>query len=758
MLGFAKKFWGLTAWMLELTVAVSILLGKYLEFYIITALLVFNALLGTVQEAQASSAVRALRSKLKVNARVLRDGGWLRIPARELVPGDVVRLRAGDFIPADLKLMSGQLEIDQSSLTGESLPVSKEAGEVLYSGSIVKTGEASAVVLSTGVSTYYGKTAELVRAARPSFHLEGVTSSVVKWLLVMVGTLLAATLIVSMVRGTNVLDMLPLVLVLLVSAIPVALPTMFVISMALGSVELARKGVLITRLSAVEDAATMDTLCVDKTGTITMNSLEITRILPMAGFDEDDVVALGALASNEADQDPIDIAFLRSAKAHHSAFSGLPQKEFVPFNPTMKRTEAVALKDGRRIRVMKGAVRVLAEFCRLDQDEMRGVEQNMDEFAKSGYRTLAVAVVDEGGLPRFSGLVALWDPPRPDSAQLVKSLRDLGVSVKMLTGDAVPVAQEMLKQVGLGPNIVRASELKKLVEEGPEKAAEIAEKSDGYAEVYPEDKYVIVKQLQSKGHVIGMTGDGVNDAPALRQAEVGIAVSNATDVAKGAASAVLTDEGLSNILNLPSMGRMIYQRVVIWIVNKIVKTFEVVVFASLAFIFTGLAVVGAFQIVLLLLMNDFVTISLSTDNVRWSRKPDTWKISKLVKVAIMLGVLTIAEHFALLYAGLRYLDLGSDIAKLNTFAFGMLFYSAMFMIFLVRERGHFWRSVPSRTLLTAVVADIVLVMFITTLGIPGLAPIPIRYTLYMIVYYMFFVLVVDDAIKTLLVKRAGLSW
>ncbi len=744
--------------MLELTILVSILLGKYLEVYIITALLAFNAVLGSIQEAQAASAVRALRSKLKVNARVLRDGEWKIVPARDLVPGDVLRLRAGDFVPADLKVGSGQLEVDQSSLTGESLPVTKGPGETLYSGSVVRVGESTALVLSTGRATYFGKTTELVQLAKPRFQLEGITSSVVKWLLLMVGTLLAATFIASMLRGMNAIDLLPLALVLLVSAIPVALPTMFVVSMALGSVELAKKGVLITRLSAVEDAATMDTLCVDKTGTITMNSLEITKVVPMAGFSEEDVVVLGALASNVANQDPIDLAFLKASSARHSLFSSFRQKEFMPFSPATKRTEAVADDGVRSIRCIKGAVNTITDVCELGGKECAEIEEDTQKLAVSGYRVLAVAVAEGRAVPRVVGLVALWDPPRKESPALVKELRDLGISVKMLTGDAAPVAEEMAASIGLDAGIVRATDLKALSEKDPEKAAELSESSSGFAEIFPEDKYVIVKELQSKGHVVGMTGDGVNDAPALKQAEVGIAVSNATDVAKSAASAVLTDEGLTHIVDLVSTGRMIYERVIVWIVNKIVKTFEVVVFASLAFILTGDIVVGAFQIVLLLFVNDFVTISLSTDRVRPSKRPETWKISGLVRVAVILGVLTVAEHFLLLYLGLRYLDLGSDISALNTFGFAMLFFSGMLVLFMVRERGRFWSSSPSKVLLGAVALDVLLVTLLCTLGIPGLTPIPLADILFIVAYYAFFVLVVDDSVKCMLVKRAELSW
>jgi len=758
LIRFAKKFWGLTSWMLELTMLISFILGKYLDLYIIGGLLLLNSILGFLQEQKASSAVRSLKKKLHVNARVLRDGKWYVVPSRELVPGDVVRVRAGDFVPADLKVIDGKLEVDQSALTGESMLVEKKENVMLYSGSIVRSGEANSIVVTTGTKTYFGRTTELVQIARPKLHMEEVTSKVVTWLLAIVGVLLGLTIAVSVVRGVNVLDLLPLALVLLVSAIPVALPAMFTVSMAVGSIELTKKGLLITRLSASEDAATMDTLCADKTGTITMNKLTVTNVFPIDGFCEEDVILYGALASQEANQDPIDIAFITSARNQNLPSAAYVQTEFAPFDPETKRTEAVVQKNGQSIRIMKGAVRTIAGLCGLKDTETDRLEKSMDEFAKKGYRTLAVAKNDGDGNPKLVGLVAMYDNPRPDSPKLIEELKGLGVSVKMLTGDALPIAKEIAKQVELGQNIVRASDLKGYAKEDLAKAAEVAEKSDGFAEIYPEDKYTIVKSLQSKGHVIGMTGDGVNDAPALRQAEVGIAVSNATDVAKGAASVVLTGEGLSNIVDLVKTGRMIYQRILTWTLNKIIKTFEVVVFVTLSFILTGLSVVGAFDIVLLLFVTDFVTLSLSTDRVRWSRKPDTWNITGLVKVAIVLGVITLVEHFGILYIGLNHFGLQSDTPALHTFAFEMLFYSGAFTIFLARERKHFWNSVPSKTLLTAAILDIIVVGTISTIGIPGLTPIPLTYTLTVIAYYLTLVLLVNDAIKYVLIRWAEISW
>ncbi len=754
---FLKKFWGLTAWMLELTMLVSLILGKYLDLYIIGALLLFNSILSFLQEEKASSIISSLKKNLQVEARVLREEKWNIVPARELVPGDIVRVRAGDYVAADLKIITGKLEVDQSALTGESMKVEKKENSVLYSGSIVKEGEANSIVLTTGKKTYFGRTAQLVQIAKPKLHMEEVISKVVTLLLAIVILLLGLTILVQVARGGSLLEILPLTLILLVTAVPVALPAMFTLSMALGSIELAKQGVLVTRLTASEDVATMDTLCADKTGTITMNKLTITNISPATGFVEEDVILYGALASHEANMDPIDIAFLTSARDKKLPSQEYVQKEFYPFDPETKRTEAVIQRNNISFRVMKGAVRKISELCGLKDEEIDRLEGSMGKLAGKGYRTLAVAINENTEKTRLVGLVAMYDNPRLDSIKLIQELKHLGISVKMLTGDALPIAKEIANKVGLGVNIVRAPDLKKYSKEKLTKAAEIAEKSDGFAEIYPEDKYIIVKSLQSKNHIVGMTGDGVNDAPALKQAEVGIAVSNATDVAKGSASVVLTSEGLSSIVDLIKTGRMIYQRIISWTLNKIIKTFTIVVFVTLSFMFTGLFVVNAFDMVLLLFLTDFVTLSLSTDKVRWSHKPDTWKITELVKVAVALGVITLIEHFGLLYIGLKYFGLQSSIPELNTFVFEMLFFSGAFTTFIVRERGHFWSSVPSRTLLLAIVLDMIIVGAISTVGIPGLASLPLYYTLGIVAYYFILVFLVNDSMKYLLIKYTGMA-
>ena len=748
---FLKRFWGLTAWMLEIAILISFVLGNYLDLYIITALLLVNAFLGFFQEQQSTRAVKALKQKLQLQARVLRDGLWSTISAAELVPGDIIRIRSGDLVPSDLKTIDAEIIVDQSAITGESMPLEKEKNDLIFSGSMIRKGEATGVVTSTGAHTYFGKTAQLVQLAKPKLHMETVISGLMKWLLILVVVLLSVAFAVSWIRGLNLLDMLSLALILLVSAIPVALPTMFTVTMALGSQELVKKGVLVTRLSASEDAALMDVLCVDKTGTLTLNMLKIADVIESYNFTKDDVVLFGALASQKANQDAIDMAFLATAQEKNLPLNDYNQKEFTPFDPTTRRTEATLEKNGQELRVTKGAMAVISPMSGITGKELADLNVKMEAFASKGYRIIAVAISQHEAKMQLAGLVALYDQPRLDSAKIIAKLRVLGISVKMLTGDSLPIAKQVAEEVHLGNRIARAPEIKETADKDAIFAAEIVEKSDGFAEIYPEGKYQIVKALQSGRHVVGMTGDGINDAPALKQAEVGIAVSNATDVAKGAASVVLTEPGLTNILSLVVSGRMIYQRILTWIFNKIIKTFQIVVFVVLAFLFTGIFVVNAFQVVLLLFLVDFVTISLATDNTRPSEKPETWNIASLLKASIILGIFIVAESFGLLYVGLTYLNL-SNTAQLNTFAFDILLFGGLFTIFVVRERDNFWKSKPSRPLLIAIVVDIIVSSLLSVIGIPGLVPIPILYVIIVLCWFFFFGILLNDQIKKRLIS------
>ena len=754
VLKFLGKFWGVSAWMLEVIMILSAVLRKYSDLAVVGALLIVNAVLSFMQERRAAGVVETLRRRLQVSARVRREASWQVIPARDLVPGDILRVRAGDIVPADVKLLTGALSVDQSALTGESKDVDRVPGEVLSSGSIVRRGEGNGVVMLTGAKTSFGRTTELVQQARPKLHIEAVVAKVVRWLFVIVGALLGVVIVMSLLRGAPLIEMVPLMLVLLMSAVPVALPVMFTVSMAVGSKELAKRGVLVTRLSAAEDAATMDVLCVDKTGTITMNQLAVTGVIPMEHATESDVLFAGALASQEANQDPIDLAFLAAAK-ERQVFGGVPAVtavSFSPFDAKSRRTEAVVEQNGHRLRVMKGAVRTVAMACELQPQEIEALEARVSESALKGYRTLAVARGPETGAPALLGLVMLYDPPRSDARQLIAELRDLGVPVKMLTGDALAVASEIAHEVGL-PNIRRVADLKVANPHAGDKAVDPWAGADGFAEVYPEDKYIVVQHLQAAGHVTGMTGDGVNDAPALRQAEVGIAVSTATDVAKGAASVVLTEPGLTNIVALVEQGRTIYQRILTWIINKISRTILKAAFVAISFVVTGKFVVSAFAMLLLVFMTDFAKISLATDHVRPSRKPETWNIGGFVAVSVVLGVAMVAETLLFLWFGWSFFGLATNDNALYTFSFLMLLYFAVFSIVSARERRWFWSTLPSKTFLSALAADALTGTVLTFVGLPGLMPLPGWQTLAVFVYSMVVCLGVNDAVKVAMIKR-----
>jgi plasma-membrane proton-efflux P-type ATPase len=752
-LKFLGKFWGMSAWMLELITVLSAVLGNYSDLAVVSALLVINAVLSFTQEHRAAGVVEALRRRLQVSARVRRESSWQVIPSRELVPGDIVRVRPGDIIPADVKLLTGALTVDQSALTGESKDADKASGDVLSSGSVVRRGEGNGVVTLTGARTSLGRTTELVQRARPKLHIEAVVAKVVRWLFVILAALLGSVVVLSLIRRVPLVEMVPLMLVLLMSAVPVALPVMFTVSMSIGSKELAKRGVLVTRLSAAEDAATMDVLCVDKTGTITMNQLAVTGVIPLEHATESDVLIAGALASREANQDPIDLAFLAAAKERH-VFDGQPAVtpvSFAPFDAKNRRTEAVVEQNGQRLRVMKGAVRTVAEACGLQPPAVEALEARVGDAALKGFRTLAVARGPETGAAALVGLVTLYDPPRPDAGQLIAALRGLGVSVKMLTGDALAVATEIARGVGL-PNIRRMADLKAAGAKAGNESVDLLAGTDGFAEVFPEDKYIVVQHLQAAGHVTGMTGDGVNDAPALRQAEVGIAVSTATDVAKGAASVVLTEPGLTNIVALVEQGRVIYQRVLTWIINKISRTVLKAAFVAIAFVVTGKFVVSAFAMLLLVFMTDFAKVSLATDHVRPSRKPETWKIGGFIVVSAVLGIAMLAEALFLLWMGWSRFGLATNDNALHTFSFLTLLYFAAFSVVSARERSWFWATMPSKTLMTALAADALAGTVLTFVGLPGLVALPWRQALAIFGYAMVSCLVVNDALKVALIK------
>ena len=748
---FVKRFWGVTPWMLEITMVLTYVIGKPYDTVMIAFLLVFNSVLGFFQEEKANAALEFLKKKLSIEARVFRDNRWMLVQSRELVPDDLVRLRAGDMVPADVKILRGKAESDQSALTGESFIVEKNVGDIVYSGSVVRRGEVTGIVVSTGTQTYFGRTVELVQIAKPKLHMEAVTASVVKWMLGFVFILLLIATGYALIKGMDIFGLIPITVLLLISTIPVALPTMFLVSTALGSLELAKQGVLVTRLNAVEDAATMDILCVDKTGTITMNRLSIANTVTTGKYTEADVLLYGTLASEESNRDPIDMAFIDAAADKKLSPVEYSIKDFIPFDPSTRRTEAIAEKNGHSFIVMKGAVGTIAPLCKNAQKDIEQIEKVVESaILEKGYRAIAVAKGDHREELELVGVALLYDMPHPDSPPLIRELMSLGIEVKMLTGDALPIARESARQVGLGDNVTDVQKLKTVTDK--KQKLEVIEKSNGFAEVHPEGKYIIVKTLQEGRHIVGMTGDGINDAPALKQAEVSIAVSTATDVAKKASGIVLTREGLGGIVDLVKNGRRTYRRIITWILNKIVRTFQVMVFLIAAFILTGQYVISIFSMILMMFLLDFVILSLSTDNVEYSKRPDSWDLSGLIKVAIPLGLIIMIESLALLYIGVGYFGIAFGSDRLYTYTFDMFMFLGLCDVLIVRERGHFWKSMPSTVLLLSIVIDALLVLAISIIGLPGLSPLSPSIVVFVLVAIMIFTFGINDLFKILLVR------
>ena len=698
-----KKLWGPVPWMLEISLLLELVIGRYTQAAIISLLLVFNAGISFFQERRAQNALALLQGKLAIRVKVRRDGMWKTVPSQELVPGDTIHLRVGDFIPADILLLQGSLSVDQSALTGESLASEVEVGKKAYAGSIVQRGDGDGEVTATGSQTYFGKTAELVRTAQPASHLEGTILGIVRYLVALDVLLVGVVLAYSWIHSISFADSIPFALMLLIASVPVALPATFTLASALGARELASKGVLVTRLTAIEEAAAMDVLCSDKTGTITQNQLTLSAVFPFSPHTEDDVLRLAAISSDESSQDSIDLAILQAAH-ERNLLQGEPERiQFIPFDPLTKRTEVIACVDGVKTRIIKGYPRMVAAMTYNAPDPSSYV----DSLAKEGYRVIGIAAGSEEKL-EFIGLIGLYDPPRKDSKNLIENLQALGVRVIMITGDGRATARVIASEVGLGDSVYSADELRK-------KLAENSFDCNVVAGVLPEDKFLLVQSLQKGGHVVGMTGDGVNDAPALKQAEVGIAVSNATDVARAAASAILTNTGLSDVLSAVQMGRQIYQRMLTYTFNKIIKTFQISLFLSLGLLLAGAFVTTPRLVVLLLFANDFVTMSLASDHVSYSHKPDSWRVKPLVAGALLMAVAWLIFSFGILYLGRDVYGLA--LPQLQTLIFVMLVFTGQANIYLVRERGPFWKSRPGITLLMSTIADVILVGLFATQGI-----------------------------------------
>ena len=616
----AAKFWAPVPWMLEAVIVLQLLLGRRLEALVIAALLVFNAVVAFVQERRAKDALALLRKQLHVTARVLRDGRWQSIPAEQVVPGDIVHVRAGDLVPADLLLFDGAVALDQAALTGESLPVDAGPGKPAYTGAVVRQGEASGEVTATGAHTFFGRTAELVRMSNAPSHMQRTIFAIVKRLVIFDAVLVVLVVAYALLHHLPLLETAVFALMLLVASVPVALPATYTLATAVSSLELAHQGVLVTRLPAVEEAAAMDTLVSDKTGTLTQNTLTLAGTTALAaGTDENAVLRAAALASDDATQDPLDLAILGPVREQGLLTDAPTRQVFLPFDPFTRRSEGVYTVDGRTWRAVKGAANVIGPLCKLTAGRQAALDAAERRLAADGARVLAVAAGPADAL-QLLGVVGLSDPPRPDAAALIAQLTQLGVRVCMATGDAQETARAIGTKLGLGTRVC--------VAQGT--AAQNPEDCDLYARVLPEDKHHIVAALQKAGHITGMTGDGVNDAPALHQAELGIAVASATDVAKAAAGVVLTDPGLGGVLTVVRAGREVHRRMLTYTLNKILRVFEIVIFLTFGLLLTGRFLISPLLIVLMLFANDFATMSIATDHVLPAARPQRGRVLDFV--------------------------------------------------------------------------------------------------------------------------------
>jgi len=743
---FLTYFWGPIPWMIETAAILSAVVRHWPDFFIISILLFANAVIGFWEERQAGNAIAALKAKLAIKAQVKRDGNWVDIPARELVVGDVIRLRRGDIVPADVRHMDGEtIEVDQSSLTGESLPVTFKRGDAIYSSSIIRRGEIEALVYGTGSNTYFGETARLVQKANTTSHFQKAVLKIGNYLIVLALITITAIIIAAIVRGNPFLTTVEFSLVLLVAAIPVAMPTVLSVTMAVGARILAKKKAIVSKLIAIEELAGVDVLCSDKTGTLTQNKLKLGKPFCLKGVTADEVILYGALASRVDSEDAIASAViggLGDAKEldHYKIL------HYKPFNAVVKHTEAVIKnKDGDQFSVAMGAPQVILAMSSQPSKVEKAVNEAINEFAVRGFRSLGVARADKNNRWQFIGVLPLFDPPRAQAKATIVSARQMGVSIKMITGDHIAIAKETAEQLGMGTDILDANSLGNAKQSESKQVAESIEKADGFAQVFPEQKFHIMDILQKRGHIVGMTGDGVNDAPALKKADCGIAVYGATDAARAAASIVLLAPGLSVIIDAIQESRKIFQRMNSYAIYRIAETLRVLLFMTLAILVFNFYPVTAVMIVLLALMNDGAILSIAYDNVRFNNKPESWDMSRVLTISTVLGIMGVISAFALFYLGERVFNL--DVAQVQTLMYLKLSVAGHLTIFLTRTRGPFWSIKPARVLLLAVIGTQILATLIAVYGF-FMTPLGWGWALFVWGYALIWFLV-NDRVKLL---------
>jgi H+-transporting ATPase len=748
---FLSYFWGPIPWMIEVAVVLSAIIAHWDDFAIILALLFVNAVVGFWQEYKADNAIELLKQRLALKARVLRDGKWSEIPALELVPDDVVRVRLGDVAPADIKLSEGEyLLVDQSALTGESLPVEKHVSDVTYAGSVIRQGEMNGVVVGTGINSYFGRTAKLVEEAKTRSHFQKAVIRIGNYLIILASTLVIAILVAAVLRHQSILNTGEFALVLLVAAIPVAMPAVLTVTMAVGALALAKKEAIVSKLVSIEEMAGMDVLCSDKTGTITKNELTVSEIETFPGFTREDALLSGSLASRREDNDPIDMAIISKAETSTvtATISSYRIVKFKPFDPVSKRTEAtVEDSAGDQFKVTKGAPQVVLSLITNSKPVGSKVNNVVEAFAKKGYRALGVARTNKQGEWQFVGLFAIYDPPRDDSASTVKTAQSMGVNVKMVTGDHIAIAREIASEVKLGTNIAGAESF---LEKSNSEAQNVVEKADGFAQVFPEHKYRIVELLQEREHIVGMTGDGVNDAPALKKADSGIAVAGATDAAKSAAAIVLTKPGLSVIIDGIKESRKIFERMTNYAIYRIAETTRVLIFLTLAILAFNIQPITAIMLVILALLNDLPIMMIAYDNAKISRSPVRWDMREVLMIATVLGFTGVFSSFLLLWIGLDVLHLSTP--TVYTLIFLKLAVAGHMTLYLARTgEEHFWiRPLPSyRLFLTTELTQIAA----TILAAIGVLMHPLGWALAGLVWgYALLFFLFNDNVKVMVCK------
>ncbi len=743
-LKFLSYFWGPIPWMIEGAVILSGVVRHWLDFFIILFLLFSNAVVAFWEEHQAGNEIAALRAKLATEARALRDGRWATPKVAELVPGDVIRLRLGDIVPADARLLAGDpVQVDQSALTGESLPATRMPGEAVFSGSIIKRGEADAMVYATGTNTYFGKTAELVQDAHTVSHFQRAVLKIGNYLIVLAVALVAVIVTTALFRHDPILSTLEFALVLLVAAIPVAMPTVLSVTMAVGARLLAKKQAIVTKLSAIEELAGVDVLCSDKTGTLTQNKLTLGDPFCVDGVAADEIILDAALASRAEDKDTIDLAVIGGVK-NDKELKSYQVLHFQPFDPVHKRTEAtVKGADGKQFKVAKGAPQVILQMATNLADVKPAVENAVNEFAARGFRSLGVARADEDDQWKLVGVLPMFDPPREQAKATIASAVQMGVNVKMVTGDQLAIAKETSRQLGMGTNILDGTVLRDK-QETAETTSSI-EKADGFAQVFPEDKYNIVDVLQKHGHIVGMTGDGVNDAPALKQANCGIAVSGATDAARAAADIVLLASGLSVIIDAIKESRRIFQRMNSYAIYRIAETLRVLFFMTLAILVFNFYPVTAVMIVMIAVLNDGAILSIAYDKVHYSDRPEKWNMRLVLGISTVLGVIGVVAAFGLFYLAERVFHL--DRAHVQTLMYLKLSVAGHLTIFLTRTRGPFWSIRPARILWIAVLGTQIVATLIAVYGV-FMTPLGWRWAGFVWVYALAWFLL-NDRVKLL---------